>query len=177
MAVKPSGSGTFNGVGNLEKRETRVVDSLKMNEVIEYDPDNQFITAGSGLSLAALQEKLAENNQWLPIRPPFFKESSTTGSLIAMAAVGPERTALGAPRDYLLGLQYIDSNGSMVTTGGKVVKNVAGYDMTRLMTGSAGTLGFITEASWRVATRPEACRMTSASRQPCQLFHSSTGGN
>ncbi len=162
VAIKPSGSGTFNGVGNLEKPETRVVDSLKMNEVIEYDPDNQFITVGSGMSLAALQEKLAENNQWLPIRPPFFNQSSTTGSIIAMAAVGPERAALGAPRDYLLGLQYIDSSGSMVTTGGKVVKNVAGYDMTRLMTGSAGTLGFITEASWRVATRPEACRMTTA---------------
>jgi len=160
VAIKPSGSGTFNGVGNLEKSETRVVDSLKMNEIIEYDPDNQFITVGSGMSLAALQEKLGENNQWLPIRPPFFKQSSTTGSIIAMAAVGPERAALGAPRDYLLGLQYIDSQGSMVTTGGKVVKNVAGYDLTRLMTGSAGTLGFITEASWRVATRPEACKMS-----------------
>jgi len=133
-----------------------------MTEVIEYDSDNQFITVGSGMSLAALQEKLGENNQWLPVRPPFFKETSTTGSIIAMAAVGPERAALGAPRDYLLGLQYIDSSGSMVTTGGKVVKNVAGYDMTRLMTGSAGTLGFITEASWRVAARPEACKVTSA---------------
>ena len=160
--VRPTGSGTFNGVGNIEKAKTVVVDSLKMNEIIEYDPDNQFITVGSGLSLADLQTKLAENNQWLPIRPPFFKDNSTTGSIIAMAAVGPERAALGAPRDYLLGLQYIDSRGSMVSAGGKVVKNVAGYDMTRLMTGSAGTLGFITEASWRVATRPEACRLTSA---------------
>lgn len=162
IAVRPSGSGTFNGFGNLQKTEARVIDSLKMTEVVEYDSDNQFITVGSGMSLAALQEILGENNQWLPVRPPFFKETSTTGSIIAMAAVGPERTALGAPRDYLLGLQYIDSSGSMVTTGGKVVKNVAGYDMTRLMTGSAGTLGFITEASWRVATRPEACKVTSA---------------
>ncbi len=158
--LRPSGSGTFNGFGNSETSATVVIDSLKMNEVIEYDADNQFITVGSGMSLAALQEKLGENNQWLPIRPPFFNTASTTGSIIAMAAVGPERAALGAPRDYLLGLQYIDSTGSMVTAGGKVVKNVAGYDMTRLLTGSAGTLGFITEASWRVATRPEACMMT-----------------
>lgn len=163
IPVRLSGSGTFNGVGNVEKQETSVIDSLKMTEVIEYDSDNQFITVGSGMSLSQLQEKLGENNQWLPLRPPFFSNDSTTGSIIAMAAVGPERTALGAPRDYLLGLQYIDSGGSMVTTGGKVVKNVAGYDMTRLMTGSAGTLGFITEASWRVATRPGTCRLTSAS--------------
>lgn len=162
-AVRPSGSGTFNGVGNAEKVATTVVDSLNMTEIIEYDSDNQFITVGSGVSLSALQEKLAENNQWLPLRPPFFQENSTTGSIVAMAAAGPERAAYGAPRDMLLGLQYIDSVGSVVSTGGKVVKNVAGYDMTRLMTGSAGTLGFITEASWKVATRPETCKVIAAS--------------
>ena len=161
-AVKLSGSGTFNGVGNLESKETRVIDSLNMTEIIEYDTDNMFITVGSGMSLSALQEKLGEDNNWLPIRPPFFKKNSTTGSIIAMAAAGPERVAYGAPRDMLLGLQYIDANGSMVTAGGKVVKNVAGYDMTRLFTGSMGTLGFITEASWMVATRPDVCKLTTA---------------
>ena len=133
-----------------------------MNDFIEYDQDNQFITVGSGVTLAALQEKLGENNQWLPIRPPFFKPDSTTGSIVAMAAVGPERLAYGAPRDMLLGLQYIDSSGSMVSAGGKVVKNVAGYDMTRLMTGSLGTLGFITETTWKISTRPEICKLVSA---------------
>ncbi len=133
-----------------------------MNDVIEYDQDNQFITVGSGVTLAALQEKLAEANQWLPLRPPFFKADSTTGSIAAMAAVGPERLLYGAPRDMLLGLQYIDSGGNMVAAGGKVVKNVAGYDMTRLLTGSLGTLGFITETTWKTATRPQSCRMTTA---------------
>ncbi len=161
-AVRFFGGGTFNGVGNVSETEMIVVDSLKMTEIIEYDSDNQFITAGSGVRLMDLQEKLTENNQWLPVRPPFFEVDSTVGSIVAMAAAGPERTAYGAPRDLLLGLQYIDSNGSMVSTGGKVMKNVAGYDMTRLMTGSAGTLGFITEASWKVVTRPEVCRMTAA---------------
>ncbi len=160
--VRLSGSGTFNGYGNSLSAETRVVDSLKMNEIIEYDTDNMFITVGSGMPFSELQEKLAKDNNWLPLRPPFFKENSTIGSVIAMAAVGPERVAYGAPRDMLLGLQYIDSQGSMVTAGGKVVKNVAGYDMTRLLTGSAGTIGFITEASWMVATRPEVCKLTSA---------------
>ena len=161
-AIRISGGGTFNGTGNLGSGETRVIDSLKMTEIIEYDTDNMFITVGSGMSLSDLQKKLGESNNWLPIRPPFFKDNSTTGSIIAMAAAGPERVAYGAPRDMLLGLQYIDANGSMVTAGGKVVKNVAGYDMTRLMTGSAGTLGFITEASWMIQTRPEVCKVTTA---------------
>lgn len=160
--LKLSGGGTFNGVNNFSETETVVVDSLKMCEIIEYDSENQFIIAGSGVSFATVQEKLAENDQWLPIRPPFFQVNSTIGSLVAMATVGPERLAYGAPRDYLLGLQYIDSSGSMVATGGKVVKNVAGYDMTRLMTGSAGTLGFITESTWKVVMRPEMCKMTAA---------------
>lgn len=161
-AVRPSGNGTFNGLGNMPSQQAIVVDSLKMKDFIEYDQDNQFITVGSGVTLAALQEKLGENNQWLPIRPPFFKPESTTGSIAAMAAVGPERLAYGAPRDMLLGLQYVDSSGSMVSAGGKVVKNVAGYDMTRLMTGSLGTLGLITETTWKISTRPEICKLVSA---------------
>jgi len=164
-ALRLSGNGTFNGLGNVPSKETVIVDSLKMTDFIEYDQDNQFITVGSGVTLAALQEKLGENNQWLPLRPPFFNADSTTGSIASMAAVGPERLAYGAPRDMLLGLQYIDSAGSMVSAGGKVVKNVAGYDMTRLLTGSLGTLGFITETTWKTSTRPEICKMISASGQ------------
>ena len=161
-ALRASGNKTFNGLGNLAARETHVIDSLKMTDFIEYDRDNQYITVGAGVTLSQLQQKLGENNQWLPVRPPFFNADSTTGSLAATAAVGPERLAYGAPRDMLLGLQYIDSTGSMVAAGGKVVKNVAGYDMTRLLTGSLGTLGFITETTWKVATRPEICKMTAA---------------
>ncbi|THB76531.1 MAG: FAD-binding protein [Desulfobulbaceae bacterium] len=161
-AIRLAGSGSYNGMGNALTAEPVSINSLQMKEIIEYDTENQFITVGAGMSLMELQEKLAENNQWLPIRPPFCKPESTTGGIVAMAAVGPERSSYGAPRDMLLGLQYIDSNGQMVSTGGKVVKNVAGYDMTRLLTGSAGTLGLITEASWKIATRPEACQLASA---------------
>jgi FAD/FMN-containing dehydrogenase len=128
-----------------------------MADVIEYDPPNQVISVGAGISLAALQEHLKANNQWLPVRPPFFSAGSTIGSLVALAACGPERMAYGAPRDLLLGLRYIDGKGVLVTAGGRVVKNVAGYDMTRLLTGSAGTLGFISEATWRVSTIPGRC--------------------
>ena len=160
--IMPVGSGTFSRFGNLPQRDSQSLTSLSMADVIEYDPPNQVITVGAGISLAALQAHLKTNNQWLPLRPPFFSSSSTIGSLIALAACGPERMAYGAPRDLLLGLRYIDSKGVLVTTGGRVVKNVAGYDMTRLLTGSAGTLGFISEASWRVSTIPEHCAAISA---------------
>jgi len=162
-AVRIAGKGSFNGYGNQLSKESVVIDSLKMNDFIEYDQDNQFITVGSGLTLGALQEKLAQQNQWLPIRPPFGATDTTIGAIVATGAVGPERLTYGAPRDMLLGLQYIDSSGSMVTAGGRVVKNVAGYDMTRLLTGSLGTLGFITEATWRIGTRPDTCKRISGS--------------
>jgi glycolate oxidase subunit GlcD len=163
QAVVPVGSGTFSQFGNLLNRESQTLTSLSMADLIEYDPPNQVITVGAGMSMASLQEHLRANNQWLPLRPPFFRSNSTIGSLVALAACGPERMAYGAPRDLLLGLRYIDSRGRQVTAGGRVVKNVAGYDMTRLITGSAGTLGFISEATWRVSTIPERCAAITAS--------------
>jgi len=166
QAVMPVGSGTFSQFGNLPNTQTQTVTSLSLADVIEYDPPNQVITVGAGMSLAVLQEQLKANNQWLPVRPPFFGSSSTIGSLVALAACGPERMAYGAPRDLLLGLRYIDSRGRQVTAGGRVVKNVAGYDMTRLITGSAGTLGFISEATWRVSTIPERCAAITATGSP-----------
>jgi len=166
LAVMPVGSGTFSQFGNLPNTQTQTVTSRSLADVIEYDPPNQVITVGAGMSLAALQEQLKTNNQWLPVRPPFFGSSSTIGSLVALAACGPERMAYGAPRDLLLGLRYIDGRGRQVTAGGRVVKNVAGYDMTRLITGSAGTLGFISEATWRVSTIPERCAAITATGSP-----------
>jgi glycolate oxidase subunit GlcD len=162
QAVMPVGSGTFRRFGNLPDRDTQALATLSLTDIIEYDPPNQVITVGAGMSLAALQAHLKTNHQWLPLRPPFFTTDATIGGLVALAACGPERMAYGAPRDLLLGLRYIDSQGVMVTAGGKVVKNVAGYDMTRLLTGSAGTLGFITEATWRVSTIPERCAAITA---------------
>jgi D-lactate dehydrogenase (cytochrome) len=163
QAVEAVGSGTFSQFGNLPSRATQTVSSLSLADVIEYDPPNGVITVGAGMSLAALQDHLKVNNQWLPLRPPFFRSSSTLGGLVALAACGPERMAYGAPRDFLLGLRYINSSGRQVTAGGRVVKNVAGYDMTRLITGSAGTLGFISEVTWRLSAIPERCAAITAS--------------
>ncbi len=155
--VAAAGAGVFGSYGSTGSKEVIRVSTLGMNDIIEYDAANQFITAGAGMSLKTLQDILGEKNQWLPVRPLFFTDASTTGALAAMGCSGPERLLYGAPRDLALGLQYIDSKGRVIAAGGKVVKNVAGYDMTRLMIGSHGALGVISEVTWRVSTRPECC--------------------
>jgi len=156
-AVVPAGSGSYSQFGNATAGAPQALDSRALTDVIEYDAANQVITVGAGLPLKALQAHLQEQNQWLPVRPPFLSDRSTIGRLVALAACGPERMLYGAPRDLLLGLRFINSSGQLISGGGRVVKNVAGYDITRLLTGSAGTLGFITEATWRVSTLPQRC--------------------
>lgn len=160
--VIPVGSGTYSQYGNLSAPDALHLASASLADVIEYDPANQVITVGAGISLKALQAKLQEHNQWLPLRPPFFKDTSTIGRLVALGACGPERLLYGAPRDLLLGLRFINSAGHLISAGGRVVKNVAGYDITRLITGSAGALGFISEATWRLSTLPQRCAAITA---------------
>jgi FAD/FMN-containing dehydrogenase len=114
------------------------------------------------VTIEALQAALAAHNQWLPLRPAFALGRRTLGGVTATGAGGPEGHAYGAPRKLLLGLRFVDGRGRLITVGGKVVKNVAGYDLTRLLAGSAGTLGVITRVTYRTATRPERCAMISA---------------
>ena len=161
-AVVPAGSGSYSQYGNSTAGDPEALDSRALADVIEYDSANQVISVGAGMPFKALQAHLQEQNLWLPVRPPFFTDSSTIGRLVALAPCGPERMVYGAPRDLLLGLRYINSSGQLITGGGRVVKNVAGYDITRLITGSAGTLGFITEATWRVSAMPQRCAAISA---------------
>ena len=162
QTIIPTGSGSYRAFGNLPHPDATPLESTLLADVLDYDPLNQVITVGAGMSMQALQHRLQAQNQWLPLRPPFFNEGSTIGRLIALGACGPERLQYGAPRDLLLGLRYINSTGQVITAGGRVVKNVTGYDMVRLMIGSAGTLGFITEATWRVLMIPERCTTIAA---------------
>jgi len=157
QVILPIGKSGHLGYGNLCAQSALKIDSLKLNNLDLSDLQNQVIVAGSGISLDLLQQELIHRNHWLPIRPPFSHRGYTLGGLIALGACGPERISYGAPRDLLLGLRYINHEGQLISAGGKVMKNVSGYDMTRLITGSAGTLGFITEATFRVALLPERC--------------------
>jgi glycolate oxidase subunit GlcD len=152
-----TGFGTFGDYGNLCNRDCEPLSSLALNDIIEFDPHNQFIIAEAGVSFDTLQQRLFEKNQWLPIRPPFSIRGHSVGGVMALGSCGPERMHYGAPRDFVLGLQFISGSGQKISTGGRVVKNVAGYDLTRTMIGSAGTLGLITEVTCRIATIPQRC--------------------
>ena len=161
QSLYPRGRGNHSPFGNVPGGPLSEVDSSDFADVIKLDSANQVVVAGSGMTLQNLQAQLSVGQQWLPIRPPFPREGYTLGGLAALNACGPERLLYGAPRDLLLGLRFVNGTGALVTTGGKVVKNVAGYDMTRLLTGSSGTLGFITELTFRIATVPEHCTAVS----------------
>ncbi len=156
-ALLPEGKGRWRAFGNTTDRDLLALRSSGLASIVEYDPPNQTVTVEAGISLEELQEALKPNRQWLPIRP-FLGKTTTLGSMVALGACGPERLRYGAPRDLLLGLRFVSGTGRLISTGGKVVKNVAGYDLGRLLAGSAGTLGFLTELTLRVSALPESCR-------------------
>jgi glycolate oxidase subunit GlcD len=155
-ALRPLGRGTQADFGNAPSRPAVPLRSAGLAAITEYDPANQVVAAGAGMPLEALQNALAEHGQWLPLRPALARRR-TLGGIAALGACGPERLRYGAPRDLLLGLRFVSGAGRLISAGGRVVKNVAGYDVTRLVAGSAGTLGFITELTFRVAAIPPCC--------------------
>jgi FAD/FMN-containing dehydrogenase len=165
-ALLPIGGGSMPAAGNLPSRATTPLRTQALAGMIELDAANQYFTAGAGMTLGAIQEALAPHQQWLPLRPALAVLGRTIGGIAATGAFGPERLAYGAPRELLLGLRFVDGRGRPISAGGRVVKNVAGYDMTRLIAGSAGTLGLITRVTMKTATRPERCALASACGGP-----------
>ncbi|MEJ5358384.1 MAG: FAD-linked oxidase C-terminal domain-containing protein [Desulfobacterales bacterium] len=151
------GSGSLDAAPSGGRDDRPAVSTASLTAIVEFDPENQFFTAGAGLSLARAQEALAARNQWLPLRPPPLPGRRTLGGIVATAAAGPERSAYGSPRELLLGVGFVDGRGRRLRAGGRVVKNVAGYDVTRLLVGSAGRLALLTRLTFRTATRPERC--------------------
>jgi glycolate oxidase FAD binding subunit len=129
------------------------VSLARMNRVVAYEPDDMTVIAEAGHTLAALNCRLAERGQCLPADPP-FPNLTTLGSLIAEAKAGPIRLSEGTVRDLLIGIRFVGHGGRIVHGGGRVVKNVAGYDLMKVMTGSFGTLGIITEATFKVRPAP-----------------------
>ena len=125
-----------------------------MAKVVAYEPDDMTIVAGAGLTLGALERVLGANRQHLPLDPP-FPQRTTIGALLGAAYSGPMRLSAGTVRDFLIGVQFAGHGGSAVRAGGRVVKNVAGYDLMKVMIGSFGSLGIITEATFKVRPMPE----------------------
>lgn len=120
-----------------------------------YEPADLTVTARAGITLGDLSSQLAAHGQWLPVDPPFASRR-TLGGLVATGAAGPLGAAHGSPRDHVLGLTLVTGDGRVLHLGGRVMKNVAGFDLVKLVVGSHGTLGVVVSATVRVFPRPEA---------------------
>jgi glycolate oxidase FAD binding subunit len=127
-----------------------VLDTRGYRGIVSYEPSELVVTVRGGTPLAELEAALAEKGQCLAFEPPHFGEGATVGGMVAAGLSGPARATAGAVRDYVLGARFINGLGEHLTFGGQVMKNVAGYDVSRLMAGSWGTLGLITEVSLKV---------------------------
>jgi glycolate oxidase FAD binding subunit len=137
-----------------------VVDLTGMDRIVEHAAGDLVVTAEAGVPLAALQEHVAGAGQRLALDPP--EPDATVGGVVAAAASGPRRLRYGTPRDLLIGVTVVLADGTVAHSGGKVVKNVAGYDLGKLFTGSFGTLGVIAQCTFRLHPEPVAMRVVTA---------------
>jgi glycolate oxidase FAD binding subunit len=153
-ALFPLGGQTQMDLGLWPDRSGRGVDLRRLDQVIDYPARDMTITVQSGVTIARLQQLLAAENQRLPIDVP-LPERATLGGSLAANISGPRRLGFGTFRDYLLGVSFVNDQGHEVKAGGRVVKNVAGYDICKLMIGSLGTLGILTQVTLKVKPRPE----------------------
>jgi glycolate oxidase FAD binding subunit len=187
-AVVPAGAMTWLDGGNPLRRADVVLSLQRMNRVIDYSPPDLTATVEAGLTLAAFKDIARPENQWLPLDPPRSADS-TLGAIAACASQGALRFGFGTPRDYVIGLRLAHIDGTESKCGGRVVKNVAGYDMNKLYVGSFGTLAVITELTFKlrplsereetiIATHQDLSRLIEAAKriiasptlQPASVF-------
>ncbi len=156
--VIPAGAGTWLEMGNRPTQFDLIVSTQKMNRLLEYEPADLTATVEAGAPLAAFNRITSEDRQFIPL-DPFGDERSTIGGVIATGSSGPMRRGYGGPRDWLIGGAVVQADGQITRAGGKVVKNVAGYDLCKLYTGSFGTLAVIAETSFKLRAIP-SCEKT-----------------
>lgn len=135
-----------------------VIDTRGLDALLDYDPADATATVQAGMPLAALQAILAEHQQWLAIDPPLVESGATVGGILATDDAGPRRLRYGTLRDLVIGTTVVLADGSVGRSGGRVIKNVAGFDLSKLLVGSFGTLGLVAEVVVRVHPRPAASR-------------------
>jgi glycolate oxidase FAD binding subunit len=146
------GAGTKDFYG--ERCEGTLLDMRSYAGVVDYEPSELVITARCGTPLAEIENLLARNGQFLAFEPPAFDGDATIGGVVAAGLSGPRRVQAGAARDFVLGTILLSAQGELLHFGGKVIKNVAGFDLSRLLCGSLGILGAITEVSLKVLPLP-----------------------
>ncbi|GAA4656119.1 glycolate oxidase subunit GlcE [Massilia kyonggiensis] len=145
------GGGTKDWYG--QRLEGDILDTRDYTGIVDYEPTELVITARCGTPLAAIEAALAQQGQMLAFEPPHFGTGATIGGAIASGLSGPRRANSGAVRDFVLGCKLLDGKGDVLSFGGQVMKNVAGYDVSRLLAGSLGTLGLLLEVSVKVLPR------------------------
>ena len=152
LRIRGGGSKDFYG----QALQGEILDTRALNGIVSYEPSELVVTARAGTLLAELEAVLAGQGQYLAFEPPHFGAGATIGGMVAAGLAGPARPAAGAVRDYVLGVQMVNGKAELLSFGGQVMKNVAGYDVSRLMAGSLGTLGVVTEVSLKVLPQATA---------------------
>lgn len=152
-ALRLVGRGTWLDGGAPVASNAEHVHLDVFDDIVEYEPGDLTITVGAATTITELDAVTAAHNQWCPLSP-WGGDAGTVGATIATATAGPYTHVMGAARDLVLGLECVDGTGRVLRPGGKVVKNVAGFDLTRLMTGAWGSLGAITQVSLRLRALP-----------------------
>ena len=153
--VLPRGAGVHQHLGGVPSRVDLVIDTSRLAGITDYEPADYVVAVRAGTPLSALQAELGKHQQWLPIDPP-GAAAATIGGLIAANRNGPRRLLYGSIRDLLIGIRVALPTGEVIKAGGKVVKNVAGYDLTKLFIGSLGAVGVIVEATFKISPAPDA---------------------
>ena len=156
VTVVPSGRGTWLECGNPLRRADVVLSLERMSGIIDYSPPDLVVTVGAGMALAELNDTIRRDRLWLPLDPPGAGAASV-GAVVACNSSGALRCGYGTPRDYVIGLKLAHTDGRQSKSGGRVVKNVAGYDLNKLYVGSYGTLAVITEVTFKLRPLPEQC--------------------
>ena len=151
--VAPWGGGTQITLGNLPEQLDVVMDLGELNEIISFQPADLTVSVQAGITLDDLQNNLKAAEKFLPLEAP-LSNRATIGGILSASSSGPLRHTYGLPREWLIGLKIISAHGLETKSGGQVVKNVTGYDLNKLYTGSLGTLGVIVEAIFKLAPRP-----------------------
>ena len=148
LVVAPAGGLTKQQIGCVPERVDILLSTTRLNKVEEYDPGDLTIAVQAGMPFAEMQRQLGEHQQWVPCDAASL-EHATIGGLLATGAAGPLKSTFGHMRDFCIGVQFVTADGKVVKGGGRVVKNVAGYDLMKLLTGSYGSLAVITRAQFQ----------------------------
>jgi glycolate oxidase FAD binding subunit len=170
LAVIPWGGGTTMGLGHPPERLDIVLCLQRLNRLLEHEPADLTATTQAGITMADLQRHLGRRGQWWPVEPP-LADRATLGGVLATNASGPKRLLYGTARDLLIGIKVVHADGAISKAGGKVAKNVTGYDMMKLYIGSLGTLAVIVEATLKLRPLPPIQHVTCSTFRSMEAAH------